>query len=71
MTNNLYWPSCKVPVILVRFSTDLKIFDSFFEKNIQISNFMKIRRVGAESFHADRRKDGHDEVNLLAPELYF
>ena len=30
-----------------------------FEKNPQIPNLMKIRPVGAESFHAD----GHDEAN--------
>ena len=24
---------------------------------------MKIRRVGAELFHADRQTDGHDEAN--------
>ena len=29
-----------------------------FSKNIQIPNFMKIRPVGAELFHADRRTDG-------------
>jgi len=28
-----------------------------FSKNTQISNFMKIRPVGAELFHADGRKD--------------
>ena len=28
-----------------------------FEKNIQISNFMKICPVGAELFHADGRTD--------------
>jgi len=27
-------------------------------QNIQISNFIKIRPVGAKLFHADRRKDG-------------
>jgi hypothetical protein len=26
----------------------------------QIPNFMKIRQVGAELFHADRRTDGHE-----------
>jgi len=26
---------------------------------------MKIRPVKAESFHADRRMDGHDEANSL------
>ena len=28
-----------------------------FSKNPQMSNFMKIRPVGAELFHADRRTD--------------
>jgi len=28
-----------------------------------MSNFMAIRRVGAELFHADERTDGHDEAN--------
>ena len=32
------------------------------KKNTQISNFMKIRPVGAELFHADGRTDGHDEA---------
>jgi len=34
---------------------------------MQISNFMKIRAVGAELFHADgrtyKRTDSHNEVN--------
>ena len=32
-----------------------------FSKNIQITNFMKIRPVGAELFHAET--DKHDEAN--------
>ena len=28
-----------------------------------MSNFMKIRPVGAELFHADRQTDGRDEAN--------
>jgi hypothetical protein len=36
-------------------------------KNIQISNFMNIRPVGAEMFHAggrmDRQTDRYDEAN--------
>jgi len=32
-----------------------------FSKNIQISNFMKIRPVGADSFYADGRTDRHNE----------
>jgi len=38
-----------------------------FSKNPQISNFMKIRLVGAEMFHMDGqmdgRTDGHDGAN--------
>ena len=34
-----------------------------FKKNTQISNFMKIRPMEAELFHADGRKDRHDEAN--------
>ena len=43
MIRNLYWFSCNVPVIIVP-----QIF-----KNTQISNFMKIREVAAQLFHAD------------------
>ena len=32
-------------------------------KNTQISNFMKIRPVGAEFLHADIQTDRHDEAN--------
>ena len=35
--------------------TSLFLID--FRKNTQVSNFMKIRSVGAEFFHADRRTD--------------
>jgi hypothetical protein len=27
-------------------------------KNIQVKNFVKIRPVGAQSFHVDRRREG-------------
>jgi hypothetical protein len=40
----------------------MNILDEF-SKNNQISNFMKLRPVGAELFHADRRRDRHDEAN--------
>jgi hypothetical protein len=34
-----------------------------FSKTTEISNFMKIRPVEADSFHADRQRDRHDEAN--------
>jgi hypothetical protein len=36
-----------------------------FEKNTQLSNFMKIRPVGVELFHADARTDGHTDMMSL------
>jgi len=36
-----------------------------FEKNTQIPNFMKIRPVAAELFHADGRTDGHTHMTEL------
>ena len=40
-----------------------------FEKNIQISNFMKIFRVVAKLFHAGGRAGGRDEINSGFPKL--
>jgi len=34
-----------------------------FSDNTEISNFMKIRPVGDELFHAEGRTDRHDEAN--------
>ena len=53
---NVYWSSRKLPVILVRFWLNLH-FRYIFSKNTQISNFTKIRQVGAEFFQADGRTD--------------
>ena len=39
------------------------IFLTDFSKNTQISNFMKIRLVGAALFHVDRWTDRQDEAN--------
>jgi len=36
---------------------EVEFSQTFFRKNTQISNFMKIRPVGAEMFHADRQTD--------------
>jgi hypothetical protein len=46
----------KAPLIHVRFQFKRNFFNRF-SKNCQISNFMKIRPVGAELFHADGRTD--------------
>jgi len=60
MIKNIYWPSCKVPVILLSF---VRIFLYTFSKSNEVSNFMKIRPLGAELFYADRQKDRHEEAN--------
>ena len=54
VAKKVYWSSWKAPAILVRSYRDLN-FPEKVSKNIQISNFMKIRAVEAELFHADRR----------------
>jgi len=53
ITVRVYWYSCKVSVILVRFQWKLNILETF-SRTPQISNFMKIRPVGAELYHTDR-----------------
>ena len=51
-------------VIFVKFGRKLNSFISFC-KNTEISNFMKIRPIGAKLFHADGRTDRHDEVDSV------
>ena len=67
MIKNMHCPSCKVPVILVR---TLNFLDRF-SKNAQISNLMKIRPLGAESFHTDRRTGMTDITKLIVVFLNF
>jgi len=55
-------------------------FSGKISKNTQISNFMKIRLVGAKLFHANRWTDGQTNMTKLAsphknhefwPHVYF
>jgi hypothetical protein len=53
---NKRWSSCKLRVILDRFNCNLNFLTDF--RKTQILNLMKIRPLGAESFHADGRTNG-------------
>ena len=55
MIKNVYWFACRVQVILVRLYRNFGFLDTF-SKNTQVSNFMKIRPLGAELFHSDMTK---------------
>ena len=57
MIKKIYWPSCKVTVILARFERNLSFLDILKKKKLKTPNFIKIRPVGAELFHADGRTD--------------
>ena len=57
MIKNVNFSSCKVYFILVEFSWNLHFLGSF-SKNTQITNFIKIRPVRDQLFHADRRTNG-------------
>ena len=47
---------------------ETRILSTEFRQNNQISNFMNIRPVGDELFHADRRMDRHtDMAKLIDP----
>jgi len=52
----------KYPLYLLD-RNELEFSRQCFPKNAQILHLMKIDPVGAEMFHADRRKDRHDEAN--------
>jgi hypothetical protein len=56
MIESVYQSAYKIPVIILRFWRNFEFFSTvFFSKNIQISNFMKIRPLGAELFYAGGR----------------
>ena len=52
-------------LILVMHGTTMK-FLVRFSKNPQISNFTKTRPLGAQLFHADRRKSAKTDMTNLA-----
>ena len=52
----------KYPLLLSDFNETWLFFD-MVTKNRQISNFIKIRTVGAELFHAGGRTERRDEAN--------
>jgi len=51
----------KYSLFLSDFDENLNFLHSFFFKNTQISNFMKIRLLEAELFYVDERTYRHDE----------
>ena len=63
---NVFWSSCIVTFISVRFWRNLNFTDRS-SKNTHMSNSMKIRLVGADLFHQDgrtgRQIDKYDEAN--------
>jgi len=61
MIRKTYWSSCEVPLCWFNFNK-FGDFSTVFWKNIQISNFMEIRLVGAELFLAD---DGRTDMTKL------
>ena len=68
MIANVYWSSCEVPVILVRFYWNLNFLNRFSE-NTHVSNLMKNRPMEAELLHLDEQLDRHDESNSRFPQF--
>ena len=68
---NVKTSSCEITVIFVRFELNLKFFDKFLKT--QVSDFFKLRLVGAELFLADKRidrwTDRYDEANSRCTKL--
>ena len=79
MIKNEYRFSLKYPLFMSDLNETLIFSTVFFSENTQISNFMKIRPVWAELFHADRRKYVRTDMKNLvvafnnfakAPKIY-
>jgi len=61
MIKNGHRSSHKVPVIRVRFSGNL-YFLGRFSKDTLVRNFLKIRPVGVELFHAEGQTNIHEAI---------
>jgi hypothetical protein len=60
---NVHRSSCTVPFILLEFEWNLNFLHRFL-KNIPTQNFIKIRAVGADLFHADGKTDRRTDGRL-------
>jgi hypothetical protein len=68
MIKNVYWSSCKVPVIVVKLKWKLN-FHANHSGNTQMSDFKEIYPVRAESFHTHRRTDRQTGMTKLIADL--
>jgi hypothetical protein len=59
----MYTRLCVEYPLFLSYFNQTCIISEDLKKNTQISTFMKIRAVGAELLHADRRTDRYEEAN--------
>ena len=62
MIKTVYWSSCEISIIVIRFQWNLN-FLGVFSINTQTSNFTNFHSLGANLFHVEMRTDRHDEAN--------
>ena len=62
MIVNVYWSSCKVPVIIVSFKETRIFSKTVFQKKTSVSIFLKILSMAADG-RMDRQTGTHDEGN--------
>jgi hypothetical protein len=69
MIKNIYWYSCKVPAIFIRFEETL-IFPTDFRKTLRYQHFMKTSPLGDELLNAFGRTD-ITRHKILRPSLFL